>query len=86
MSTPFNKKSMLPCDEPNKLGPLKTSMSQPLRNANFMGPEGCDIEVFNGSVFLLFLIAKSGVKRFSLPYYSTAGSNFMTPLSVWSMM
>jgi hypothetical protein len=34
-----------------KLGPFKTSISQPLWNANFIGPEGCDSEVLNGSVF-----------------------------------
>jgi hypothetical protein len=36
-----------------KVGPLKTSISQPLKNASFLGLDGCEIEVFNGSGFTL---------------------------------
>jgi hypothetical protein len=34
-----------------KLGPLKSFISQPLWNANFHGPEGCEMKDFNGSSF-----------------------------------
>jgi hypothetical protein len=36
-----------------KLGPFKTCISQPLWNADFIGPECCEMKVLNGSVFAL---------------------------------
>ena len=41
-----------------KLDPLKTSISQPLWNANFIGLGGCEMKVFNGKKFLLFFKRK----------------------------
>jgi hypothetical protein len=32
------------------LDPLKTFISQPLKNANLNGPEGCEMKVFNGPI------------------------------------
>jgi hypothetical protein len=34
-----------------KLDPLKTLISQPLRSADYLGPSGCEIKVFNGPIF-----------------------------------
>ncbi len=31
--------------------PFKTCISQPLWNANYLGPEGCEMKDFNGSSF-----------------------------------
>jgi hypothetical protein len=31
-----------------KTDPFKTSISQPLWNTDFIGPEGCEMEVLNG--------------------------------------
>jgi hypothetical protein len=36
---------------------------QPLWNVNFISPEGCKIEILNGSGFFLFLYAKSGMNH-----------------------
>jgi hypothetical protein len=33
-----------------KPDPLKTFISQPLRNAGFLGPGGCEMKVFNGPI------------------------------------
>jgi hypothetical protein len=48
-----------------KLSPFKTCISQPLWNANFIGPEGCEMQVLNGSVFT-HLKRKTWVKRAGL--------------------
>jgi hypothetical protein len=37
-----------------KPGPLKTLISQPLRSADYLGPSGCEITVFNGPVLKQF--------------------------------
>jgi hypothetical protein len=34
-------------------------MSQPLWDADYIGPEGCDMKVFNGPGFYAFLNTKS---------------------------
>jgi hypothetical protein len=34
-----------------KLGPFKSFISQPLCNANLLGPEGCEMKDLNGSSF-----------------------------------
>jgi len=34
-----------------KLGSFKISILQPLWNANFIGSEGCKIDILNGSSF-----------------------------------
>jgi hypothetical protein len=33
-----------------KLDPLKIFISQPMRNANFIGLEGCEMKIFNGPI------------------------------------
>jgi hypothetical protein len=34
-----------------KTDPFKSSISQPLRNSNFIGPECCEMEDLNGPIF-----------------------------------
>jgi hypothetical protein len=50
-----------------KLGPLKISISQPLWNADYIGPEGCEIEIFNGSIFLTLSSTKYGLNIKNIP-------------------
>jgi hypothetical protein len=33
-----------------KTDPFKTFISQPLRNANFLGPGGCEMKFLNGPI------------------------------------